>query len=338
MTNYFKLQQKIAPELVKIIDRRYMILKMIYRFKPIGRRSLAKKLGLSERTVRKNLNFLKEKQFISTTNAGAQITEAGIRILSDLDGYIKELRGTKDLERKLAKVLGVEVHIVPQGPNYNQSKCELGRFSAEFLTELVGPKDIIAVTGGTTLATVAKMMTPLKKKLDVNVVPGRGGLGEQVEIQANTIAAKIANKLGGEYHLLHIPDNLKADTISQLVIEPSIKHILDLAKSADILVHGVGTAQVMAKRRKMSTSKIKKLEEKGAVGESFGYYFNQAGQIVYSTASVGLKLSDLVKIKKVIAIAGGEYKAEAILAAVSDKYQDVLITDEEAANKILNLV
>ncbi|WP_459842834.1 sugar-binding transcriptional regulator [Halanaerocella petrolearia] len=338
MVNYFRLQQKIAPELVEVIEARYIILREIHRFGPIGRRSLAKKSGLSERTVRKHLNFLKENQFIVITSLGAQIIEAGIRILSDLDGYIKELRGTKELERKLSQILEVEVHIVPQSLNYNQSKDELGRFSADFLTDLITADDIIAVTGGNTLATVAKMMTPIDDNSNITVVPGRGGLGEEVEIQANTIAAKIANKLGGEYHLLHIPDSLQQDTISKLVIEPSIKHILDLAKSADILVHGVGTAQVMAKRRKMSISKIRELEDKGAVGESFGYYFNQVGEIVYSTASVGLKLSDLVKIKKVVAVAGGEQKAEAILAAVSNKYQDVLITDEEAAQKILELV
>ncbi|GAB6138021.1 sugar-binding transcriptional regulator [Halanaerobaculum tunisiense] len=338
MVNYFKLQQKIAPELVKVVERRYVILTEIYRLGPIGRRSLAQKLDLSERTVRKNLDFFQENQFVEVTNAGAKITDSGIRILSDFDGYIKELRGTRKLEQQIEAILGVEVHIIPRGLNYSQSKGELGRFSADFVTELITPEDIIAVTGGTTLATMARMMNRSNHDLEVTVVPGRGGLGEKVEIQANTIAAKLANKLGGEYHLLHIPDNLEKDTISKLVIEPSIKQVLDLAKDADILVHGVGTAQVMAKRRKIATAKIKELKDKGAVGESFGYYFNQQGEIVYSTTSVGLKLSDLVKIKKVVAIAGGEHKAEAILAAVSSKYQDVLITDEKAAHKILELV
>ncbi len=337
MVDYFKLQQKIAPEVVEVMERRYAILKATHRFQPIGRRSLAKKLKLSERTIRKDLDFLNQNNLVIITNAGTQITDQGRRILSRLDGYIKEVKGTKQLEEQLESLLEVEVHVVPEGLTHGQSKEELGRFSAEFLKQLVTPENVIAVTGGTTLATVARIMEPLKNPLDIKVVPGRGGLGEKVEIQANTIAAKIANKLGGEYNLLHIPDNLQEDTITTLIEEPSIKEILDLAKQADILVHGVGTAEVMAKRRKLPPETITTINQLGAVGESFGYYFNQQGEIVHSTPSVGLKLTDLDGIEKVIAIAGGEHKAEAILAAVSSDYQDILITDEKAAQAMLNL-
>ncbi|WP_408955756.1 sugar-binding transcriptional regulator [Natroniella sp. ANB-PHB2] len=337
MLDYFKLQQEIAPELIKVIEKRYGILKNISRLEPIGRRSLANKLNLSERTVRNHLAFLKEKDFIETTAAGTKITLSGERILWQLDGYIKELRGTADLERQLEKLLGVDVYIVPSGLNTGQAQEELGRFAADFLKDLISTDDIIAVTGGTTLATVAEMMLPCQEDLDVTVVPGRGGLGEGVEIQANTIGAKISDKLGGEYHLLHIPDNLKEETISKLITEDSIQGILELSKKADILIHGIGTVEVMAQRRGMTTVKAEQLKLSGAVGEAFGYYFDQAGEIVYSTTSVGLKLSELVKIKKVIAIAGGKSKAKAILAVVSAKHQDILITDEEAARAILEL-
>ena len=335
MEDYFKLQQKIAPEVVKVVERRYALLKEVYRFQPIGRRLLAEKLKLSERTVRKDLDFLKRNSLVKSTNAGTKITDQGSSILSELDGYIKKVRGTTELEEELSCILGLEVYVVPQGVREEQPKEELGRFSAEFIKNLVSQEDIMAVTGGTTLATVARIMEPEGSPCNITVVPGRGGLGEKVEIQANTIVAKIANKLGGNYQLLHIPDNLQQETMSRLIDEPSIKQILDLAKQADILVHGIGTAEVMAKRRRLPSKKIGELNEWGAVGESFGYYFNPDGEIVYSTPSVGLKLSDLDSIGQVIAIAGGKHKAEAILAVVSPKYQDVLITDEEAARAIV---
>ncbi|MCK8828041.1 HTH domain-containing protein [Natroniella acetigena] len=337
MVDYFKLQQQIAPELIKMIEKRYGILKNISRLQPIGRRSLANKLNLSERTVRNHLVFLKEKGFIEVTTAGTKITFSGERILWQLDGYIKELRGTTELERQLEQILGIDVYIVPSCLDTGQDQEELGRFAADFLKDLISKEDIIAVTGGTTLATVAEMMVPCQEELDVTVVPGRGGLGEGVEIQANTIGAKISDKLGGEYHLLHIPDNLKEDTISKLVTEDSIQGVLELSKQADVLIHGIGTAEVMARRRGMPRAKIKQLKSVGAVGEAFGYYFAQEGKIVCSTTSVGLKLSELVKIKKVIAIAGGKSKAKAILAVISAKHQDILITDQEAAKAILEL-
>lgn len=93
----------------------------------------------------------------------------------------------------------------------------------------------------------------------------------------------------------------------------------------------------MAKRRGMKKNEIKDLVEAGAVGEAFGFYFNSLGEIIYSTTSVGLNLDDLEATKKVIVVAGGEDKAEAIIAAVSSKYQDILITDEITARKIISL-
>jgi len=335
--DYFKLQQKIVPEARQLVEERYAILRAISSFQPIGRRSLAKRLNLSERTIRNHLEFFKDKKHIATTGRGAQITSRGKSILSELDGYIKKMRGTTSLEDKLEELLQVDVYVVPEGLNYNHSNEGLGRFSANFLTRIIEPKSIIAMTGGTTLANVAQIMSPLEQDLDVTVVPARGGLGEKVEIQANTIAAKIADKLGGKYHLLHIPDNLKEETISTLINEPFIKQILDLAKNADFLIQGIGTAQVMARRRGMPREQMQELTARGAVGESFGYYFNPAGEIVYSTASVGLKLENLSKIDKVIAIAGGDDKAEAILSVVSNQYQDILITDESAAKEMIEL-
>jgi len=338
MTDYLKLQQKVAPELIKVVEQRYAILRLVHRSQPIGRRSLAQGLDLSERTIRKHLDFLSDHSFIILTSSGAKITKSGERILRELDVYIKELRGTNLLEERLRDYLGVEVHVVPSGLNQNLGEEELGRFAADFLKSLISDGDIIAVTGGTTLSEVAEMMTPASEGCQVTTVPARGGLGEGVEIQANTIAAKIANKLGGDYHLLHTPDNLKQETISTLIKEPSIKQVLDLAKKADILIHGIGTAEVMARRRGMPLDKIEELKSQGAVGETFGYYFTQDGEIVYSTTSVGLKLTDLTKIYQVVAIAGGRSKAKAIVAAVSEKYQDILIIDEEAAKGILELI
>ena len=337
MVNHFKLQQKIAPEVRQLVEERYAILRAINSFEPIGRRSLSKRLNLSERTIRNHLNFFKEKKYTTTTSSGAKITTRGESILSQLDGYIKKLRGTTYLEKELEEILQVDVYVVPEGLNYSHGTKGLGRFSANLLAKTLSEKDVIAVTGGNTLSTVAEMMSSLEESLDVTVVPARGGLGEKVEIQANTIAAKIANKLGGKYHLLHIPDNLKEETLSTIINEPFVKQILDLARNADFLVQGIGTAEMMAQRRDMPQEQIEELIARGAVGESFGYYFNTEGEIVYSTASVGLKLKNLSEINKVIAIAGGEDKAEAILSVVSSQYQDVLITDEGAAREMIEL-
>jgi len=338
MKKLFKIQQKIVPEIVKTAQQRYNILRGIYYNQPIGRRALAKILKMSERKIRNDLEFFEKKGFIEISPSGTRITRIGEEFLVELDEYIKELRDISYLEKRLEKILGIKkVKLVNGAVPAADMKAEIGRMASQLLQQEIKNGDILAVTGGTTLAQVAAEMTYSTETRDVTVVPGRGGLGENVEIQANTIAAQIAKKLGGSYHLLHIPDNIAEENIYHITKEPTIQKTLQILKKANILIHGVGTAEDMAGRRGLSKEEISNLLDAGAVSEAFGFYFNSQGEIIYSTTSVGLNLDDLKNIDKVIVVAGGEDKAEAILAAVSPEYQDILITDEITARKIISL-
>ncbi|ACL70333.1 sugar-binding transcriptional regulator [Halothermothrix orenii] len=338
MNYLFKIQEKIVPEIISLAEERYTILRSIYYNQPIGRRLLAEKTTLSERTIRNELNFLETKGLVEVSRSGTVITRTGQEFLNELDKYIKELKGLKNLEEEVKKVLGLkQVLLVPGGLEYSTIKQEIGRFTAKYLKGLLKDDDILAVTGGTTLAQVANAMRSTSNPMEVMVVPGRGGLGEEVEIQANTIAATIAKKIGGKYQLLHLPDNIKEENANRIVAEPSIQKTLNQLKKTNILLHGVGTAEEMAQRRGMSPQQIKALIDRGAIGEAFGYYFNEQGDIVYTTSSVGLHLNDLTNIDTVIAVAGGQEKARAIKAVVSPDYQDILITDELTARRILEL-
>ncbi len=170
---------------------------------------------------------------------------------------------------------------------------------------------------------------------DVVVVPARGGLGEEVELQANTIAAAIAKQLGATYRMLHVPDDLGEEAMSTIAMEPKIKELIELIRSARIVLHGIGTAEEMARRRGLPKEQVAILEERQAVGEAFGYYFDREGKIVFTTSSVGIRLEDLANVDLVVAVGGGRSKAEAALAVLSTQHQDVYITDEGAAREML---
>jgi central glycolytic genes regulator len=338
MNYLLKIQKKLVPELINIAEVRYNILKEIFNHQPIGRRSLARKLDLSIRSVRKHLDFLYDKRYIKITKGGTIITENGEDFLHELDRYMKEIKDIANIEKRIEKILDIDkVMIVPVDKDSEIINKEIGRFTSRFLKEIIKDGDIITVTGGSTLAEVAETMAYLEEPINVTVLPGRGGLGEKVEIQANTIASKIAKKLGGQYKLLHIPDDLTKESLAMITNEPSIKKTLDLLQKANILVHGIGTADMMSSRRDMNDEEKDKLKERKATAEAFGLYFNQKGEVVYSTASVGLSMADLKNIEKVIAVAGGVDKAKAIISVVSNKYHDILITDELTAREIISI-
>ncbi|MFA7533310.1 MAG: sugar-binding domain-containing protein, partial [Tissierellaceae bacterium] len=180
-------------------------------------------------------------------------------------------------------------------------------------------------------------IVPDKVKRDITIIPARGGLGRNVETQANSIAAKLADKLGGAYRLLYVPDGLERDALEIMLRNDEIKESIDLINNMNILVFGLGRADTMANRRNLSPTKIEELIDRGAVAEAFGHYFDINGNEIWEYRTVGLSLDKFKSLNKVIGVAGGEEKAHAIISIATLNDNMILITDEPAANKILEI-
>lgn len=338
MKDVLLLQQKIVPEIVELLIKRYRILKNIYYNQPVGRRALSQVLDLGERVVRTEVNFLKDQGLIEIYSTGMMVTKEGENILESLEEMIHQISGLADVEERLKKYLGVHKVIVVPGDIDEDITVlkEMGRLAANYIKTLVTANSIIALTGGTSVAQVVDNFPKISKE-NLLVIPARGGIGRNVETQASTLAAKLAYKLGANYKLLHVPDNLSLEALETMLNEPDIRDVVDNISRADILVFGIGRADEMSRRRGLKESEIEILLDKGAVAEAFGYYFNKSGEIVYKTPTMGLKFQDVKKIKNVIAVAGGKGKAEAIIATQTHNPSMVIVTDEAAAKEILRI-
>ncbi len=341
MDNIINLQKKIVPELTALLVQRYRILRQISNEQPIGRRALSAKLDLSERVLRAQVDFLKNCGLLQFSSAGMSVTEEGNTILHELAEYVQKLHRLSSLEQVLCEKLKIgKVLIIPGDSDVEPVvQQEIGRAAARVLTSLIGDEKnhIVAVSGGSTMAALAANVSGTYPK--ITVVPARGGLGDTVELQANTIATVLAQRLNASYRQLYVPDSVSEDILNSILAEDvGVKTVVELIKKADILVHGVGQASVMAKHRRLPKDFIKKLLDDGAVGEAFGQYCAIDGSQVYTTNNAGLMLQDLPKIGTVIGIAGGKSKAKAILSLVRASRQDILITDEAAANEMAKLL
>ncbi|HBE76619.1 MAG TPA: DeoR family transcriptional regulator [Firmicutes bacterium] len=337
MKKLIAIQRKIAPEIVSIILSRYQILRAISILQPVGRRTLAEQLRFQERKIRNEVDFFKAQKLVVCDASGMQVTTDGQALLADIGSYIRELQGLSYLEQQVANYLRVKKVIVVAGDTDQDEtvKKDLARVTADYLCTALKDGSILAVSGGTTLAEVASALSSSAVKRNITVIPARGGLGEEVEIQANAIAANIAKGLGASYRLLHAPDDLRAKTMQSIAGEPKIKELLELLRKSDIVLHGIGSAEEMARRREMPADKLAELLAKGAVGEAFGYYFTLDGKVVHSTTSVGLQLHELDLINEVIGVAGGKSKASAVKAVLTNATRDTLIIDEGAARGVI---
>ncbi|QEA32063.1 sugar-binding transcriptional regulator [Secundilactobacillus malefermentans] len=331
---------KIVPDMQDKLINRYRFLDAISRFQPIGRRTLATKMRVTERVMRTETELLKEFNLISIDKIGMQTTSEGIQVLAKLKGTIDLLLGRKHRAEQLRSCLGIARCLIVSGNADTQPEVlsAMGKAASDLLQDELplGPS-VVSVMGGSTMVSVAECLTPaLARNRELTFVPARGGIGEAPALQANTISAKMAEQTGSQYHSLFIPESISQEAIDSLRLDPGIRDVMKLIKSSNIVIHGIGEAIQMAKRRQMSPELIETLKKRQAVGEAFGYFFDKSGQIVYKLPRIGLQLEDLAEMDFVLAVAGGPQKAAAIqaYAKIAPK-QTWLITDEGAADTIL---
>ncbi|MCT7707329.1 MAG: hypothetical protein N5829_02750, partial [Lactobacillus iners] len=84
MDSDLTLLQSLVPDVFKIIRQRFLVLEQISLLAPVGRRVVAKKLGLSERNIRTETDYLKQLHLIEINSSGMVLTEKGEITLKEL--------------------------------------------------------------------------------------------------------------------------------------------------------------------------------------------------------------------------------------------------------------
>ena len=143
-----------------------------------------------------------------------------------------------------------------------------------------------------------------------------------------------------------IPTPIVASTprlAAALKAEPAIQQVLTQACGVDQAIVGVGTPAADATIVQMgylAADDVRLLHDRGVVGDILGQFFDADGRVVnlpIHERRIGIELSDLASIPKVVGVAGGLHKAEAILGALRGGFLDVLVTNELVALRLLQL-
>lgn len=334
-------QLKMLPEMSESLQIRYRILQMVQMLGPIGRRSLSDSLSLPEREVRKETDLLREQSLMDVSRTGMTITAVGEQVLEKLKPLVYEWSGISDLEIQLKRLLGIQKVIIVDG-NLDIEPSVKALMGAEAVNELenfTNQGNIVAVTGGSTVAAVANAIKPSNRLKDVTFIAARGGMGVDVKMQANTIAANFATNSRNEYRTLYLPEHLSEAAYNAMKEEPIVKEMIELYEHTSVVIHGIGSADEMSDRRKSSEDERNELLRLGAVGEAFGYYFDEKGKAVQRIRTVGLQIEQVKNCPTVLAVAGGTSKAQAILSYFKNAAkQTIFITDMAAAQQMFKII
>jgi len=335
--------ETITPDVLDVLQQRFLLLQNIYRMQPVGRRLLADKLDLTERVLRSQTDILRKLQLIEVSRSGMNLSKKGGVALSNLESMVDSINGIRILEKRLLEYFKIKNICVVAGDCKKQPKIfeEFGKIVTGILDSFLPTgENIISVMGGTTIAKVAQHLSNLQTKGRHNTfIPARGGVGEAFFSQANTISSQMAENSAGKHRALYVPEQISKEACDFLSKEPVIQDVLGLIGKSNCVIHSIGCALYTATKRKMSEEEIIRLRLSGAVAEAFGYFFDEDGFVVYKLPCLGLQLRQLANVRIVLMVACGKSKAQAIVAYLKNApVQTRLVIDEAAAREMLKLV
>lgn len=154
-------------------------------------------------------------------------------------------------------------------------------------------------------------------------------------------ALQAAEKIGSKCFL--IPAPLLADSPEerrQWCNHRLYKIVEELSNQADVAFVGIGDMGVgcpMHRDGFLTREEVMELVKAGAVGDNLGWAFSEAGELVRASSQQRVTSIQLRRPPKmpVIAFAGGERKARAVLGALRGQWINGLVTDETCARIIL---
>ncbi|MBB5574220.1 MULTISPECIES: sugar-binding transcriptional regulator [Rhizobium] len=257
-----------------------------------------------------------------------------------IDGDIVEC---VELETRLAERFGLQYCEV--APDLGEEGFEfraLGQAGAGFLKREIerGDNKVIGLGHGRTLSSAVHHMPRLNAK-GLRFVSMLGGLSRNYVANPYDVMHRIAEKTGAHAYMMPVPFFANTGEDREVMLaQRGVKEVFDLANNADLKLVGLGTVDTDAQlvlSGMVEPREIAEIAAAGGVGEILGHFFDADGRILETTLTARTLSASLPKSKKerLVALAGGVAKAEAIRAVLKSRCLYGLITDERTAQALL---
>lgn len=204
--------------------------------------------------------------------------------------------------------------------------------------------DILGVMGGITLNKISSQIGEISRS-NITVVPLIGGWGPASAMwQANLNVRNFGERWKCQYSQLNAPAIVSSSAARAVLMEePEIQSVLSLAAKSSVALVGIGNVSKNSSifsSGLLSSGDISRLQELGVVASLCNFFLDRDGNsvdIIDATRTIGIETAQLRRIPRVVAVASGTHKAEAIAAALKGRWVDSLITGPETAQMLLEL-
>lgn len=291
--------------------------------------------GLTQTAVAKRLGLPSVKTHRLIARA---VADGAVKV--SIDGDIIECA---ELEDQLCRRYDLDFcEIAPDIGEQDIPLRALGLAGANFLRREIeqGEHKTIGLSHGRTLSSAVHQM-PRVEASHIKFVSLLGGLTRNYAANPHDVMYRLAEKTGAQTYLMPVPffANSVADK-DVLLAQRGVSEVLEMSYSATLKIVGIGAVDADAQlvtSGMMKQREISEIQAEGAVGEMLGHFFDRRGHVLQTSLTaraLGVKLDGPVG-SRVVGIAGGPGKVEAILAVLMSGRLRGLITDEATASALL---
>lgn len=237
-----------------------------------------------------------------------------------------------------------DAYVMPSsGNSYRELINNLTRLAARTLENRLKDGMTLGISLGMAVAATVRQVK-IARPMHVKVVRLQGATENEL-MEGTDLAQILSAQLGNDSMIIPSPWMMKSIEACQLILqEPSVSEAIRVAEHADIGLVGMGTLSpeisTILRNDLTTLDELMALREAGAVGEICGKHYDIKGQILdvdFNKRTVSIQIDKLSGFDTVIGVAGSVDKAKAILGAINGGLINVLVTDSDAARKVLEL-
>jgi len=233
--------------------------------------------------------------------------------------------------------------VVPMSNPQADATGPMSTATGMFLNEIDTPGLRIGVGWGRTLLESLGYITEVAIP-DMSVVSLLGGITKVKQFNPSEFAWRFSNLFQAECYLMTAPAIVDSPATKKALIDCcGLGEAFGRAQSLDAVLLSVGDLSVEGTPYRygfVAESVRSSMVAQGAVGETLFNYFDAKGTPVNNSITgcvMTVPLKTIVDTPKRIIASGGLRKAEALLGAIRMVKPTVLVTDEFAARRILEL-
>lgn len=253
----------------------------------------------------------------------------------------------KETEARIEEKYGIdEAHVFSESSPTDASEqlYRYGSLAAASIDEALRSAEIVGVSWGRQVNRIVDSISTGKAHRAGTVVQASGAFGALGDDHDGArIAQKLAERLGYSTRLM--PSPLIVDNVhvaEALNNSPSILAVMQLLRSADVLLTSVGTpfteTSGLARSGYLTETDLAQLRSRNAVADIIGYHVDQDGEaldIELNRRVIGISPEAMRDIPNVILAVTGTNRVGAIRAVLRGRYCNSLLTDRVTAEALI---